>query len=294
MITNRAISVESRDGLTRLVALGFSDARDLGYRFKEGDPDAARRALSTASAVIVSEPFAWRRGLAVGDLLTLRSDTGPASFPVAGVFFDYASDQGYVVMARELYDRHWQDRGTSALALFLEDGHDTALMVPQLQERCEGIQELLVRSQGAIREVSLEIFDRTFRITDVLRLLATVVAFVGVLSALLALQLERARELGVLRAHGMTARELWLLVTAQTGLMGLAAGLLALPLGALFASILTGEINRRSFGWSLPLDLSAAPILETLALAVLAALLAGLLPARRMSRTSPAEALRTE
>jgi len=70
----------------------------------------------------------------------------------------------------------------------------------------------------------MEIFDRTFRITSVLRMVSGLVAFIGVLSALMALQLERARELGVLRANGLTPGQVWHLVTSQTGLMGLAAG----------------------------------------------------------------------
>ncbi len=70
----------------------------------------------------------------------------------------------------------------------------------------------------------MEIFDRTFRITACSGCLAALVAFIGVLSALMALQLERARELGVLRANGLTPGQVWQLVTSQTGLMGLAAG----------------------------------------------------------------------
>ena len=62
----------------------------------------------------------------------------------------------------------------------------------------------MISANKDLRRGALEIFDRTFVITDVLRLLAVAVAFVGVLSALMALQLERARELGVLRANGLT------------------------------------------------------------------------------------------
>ena len=90
-------------------------------------------------------------------------------------------------------------------------------------------QEVVIRSNRALREASLEIFDRTFAITTVLQLLATIVAFVGILSALMALQLERARELGMLRANGLTPRQLWGVVLSQTGLMGVTAGLLATP-----------------------------------------------------------------
>ena len=163
-----------------------------------------------------------------------------------------------------------------------------------LRARAAGGPEVVVRSNRALREASLEIFDRTFAITGVLRSLTVAVAFIGVLAALLALSLERAREIGVLRALGLTPRQVWRLVTAQTGLMGLLAGVLAVPGGLLLAGVLVFVINRRSFGWTMPIDPSPAILLQGVALAVLAAVLAGLYPAWRMARALPAAALRDE
>jgi putative ABC transport system permease protein len=155
-------------------------------------------------------------------------------------------------------------------------------------------QAVLVRSNRALREASLEVFDRTFTITVVLRMLAALVAFVGVLSALTALALERQRELAVLRAVGLTRGQVWGLVTGQSGLLGLAAGLLALPLGLAMALVLIRVINRRSFGWTLEVHVDPLILGQAVLLAMAAALLAGLLPAWRMSRTLPAAALRRD
>jgi putative ABC transport system permease protein len=138
------------------------------------------------------------------------------------------------------------------------------------------------------------IFDRTFAITGVLRTLSVAVAFVGMLAALMALQLERTREIGVLRTLGLTPRQVWGLVTAQTGIIGLLSGVWAVPSGLLLAAVLVFVINRRSFGWTMGLDPSPGILLQGVALAVLAALLAGLYPAWRMARGEPAGALRDE
>ena len=151
-----------------------------------------------------------------------------------------------------------------------------------------------IRSNRALREASLVIFDRTFAVTRVLRLLIVVVAFVGVLSALMALGLERVRELGLQRALGLTPGQVWGVVTAQTGLMGLVAGLLAMPVGVLLAAVLVFVINRRSFGWTMPIDVRPDILLQGLLLAVVAALVAGAYPALRMARAAPVEALRDE
>ncbi|MCU0937521.1 MAG: FtsX-like permease family protein [Gammaproteobacteria bacterium] len=119
-------------------------------------------------------------------------------------------------------------------------------------------------------------------------------AFVGVLSALMALELERGREVAILRATGATRGQVWGLVLSQTGLLGTLAGLFAVPLGLALALILIHVINRRSFGWTLDVHVDPQILLQAVALAVLAALLAGLYPALRMAGTSPARALRED
>jgi len=126
----------------------------------------------------------------------------------------------------------------------------------------------------------------------VLRLLTIGVAFVGILSALMALSLERREEYAVLRALGITPAELRKLLFVQTGLMGIIAGVLALPLGIAMSQILVSIINVRSFGWSMEYSIPGNVLLESVILAVIAALLAGLYPAYKLSRLSPAEALR--
>ena len=197
-------------------------------------------------------------------------------------------------MARALYERHFDDRGVSGVALYGAPGASAATLVERVQTRVGGAQVLDVRANRTLRETSLAIFDRTFTITQVLRLLTVGIAFVGVLSALMALQLERAREFAVMRATGLTPRQVWGLVSLQTGLLGLLAGLYAVPLGVALAVILVRVINQRSFGWTLELALSPSLLLQAVALAFTAALLAGLYPAWRMARTSPALALREE
>jgi putative ABC transport system permease protein len=244
--------------------------------------------------VIVSEPFANRHGTRTGDAVRLRTDRGERDFAVAGVFYDYGSSAGVVLMSRGTWDRHWDDRRISSLALDAAPGVDVERLVAALRERAAGVQDVRIRSNRALRDASLEIFDRTFAITSVARTLTVAVAFVGMLAALMALQLERAREIGVLRTLGVTPRGVYGLVTVQTGMMGLLAGLLAVPCGLALAGVLIFVINRRSFGWTMPLDPSPAILVQGVALAVVAAVLAGLYPAWRMAGELPAEALRDE
>ncbi len=293
--TSRSVTVPSPEGPVQVVALDVDPARPPRWRFREGgaDPVWEGRAGSP-EPVIVSEPYANRHRVRAGDRVRLRTDRGDHEFPVAGVFYDYGSSAGVVVMSRRTYDRFWDDRTVSGVAIEAAPGADLDALMAELRARAAGGPELVVRSNRALREASLEIFDRTFAITGVLRTLTVVVAFIGMLAALMARQLERAREIAVLRTLGLTPRQVWGLVTAETGLMGLLAGVLAVPGGLMLAGILVFVINRRSFGWTMPIDPSPAILLQGVALSVLAAVLAGLYPAWRMARALPADALRDE
>lgn len=292
--TYRSVRVQSPLGPTRLVALHIEPRSYGRFRFLEGAPDVIWPAFQAGGAAIVSEPYAYRHRLRLGSRLQLRTDRGEWEFPVVGVFSDYGSDQGVVMLSRRTYETFWDDRGISSLGLSATPGTDVGALAGELARLAGPDQELVIRPNRVLRESSLAIFDRTFAITGVLRLLATVVAFIGVLSALMALQIERARELGVLRALGLTPRQVWGVVTSQTGLMGLIAGLVAIPVGIAVALVLIFVINRRSFGWTLEVAISPSLLLQAVGLALIAAILAGVYPALRMARTSPAQALREE
>lgn len=290
----RRATVEGQFGPTNIVALEVSEEQDRrSFQLAEGDAAAAWAGFDRGD-VMVSEPLAYRRGLHPGDTLRLLTDHGERAFRIAGVFYDYGSDQGVVMMPLATYQAAWDDRAISSLALYAAPSADVDALVQQLRGRLDAGQIVNIRSNRALREASLAIFDRTFAITTVLQLLATIVAFVGILSALMALQLERARELGMLRANGLTPRQLWGVVITQTGLIGLTAGLLSIPVGVTLASVLVFVINKRSFGWTLLFRLDGGLFGQALLVAVVAALLAGLYPAWRMSRTPPALALREE
>ncbi len=289
--TYQRVEVSSPTGPVAILALG-GGTRSFGiFRLADGDHKAAIRRLQSEDAVLISEPFSFHHQLEIGDQVRLRTARGEHNFPVAGVFFDYGSDRGVVLMARAAYDRWWQDDAIHSLGLYGKANVDLPAQLATLVTPRDGVRLIPNR---ALRETSLTIFDRTFAITSVLRLLAIAVAFVGVLSALLALQLERARELAVLRVNGLTPRQLGVLVTGQTGLLGLAAGVLAAPLGIAMAVVLVQVINRRSFGWTLVLELPPSILLQSVAMAVCASVIAGLLPLRQLTIPEPATALRHE
>jgi putative ABC transport system permease protein len=291
--TARGVTVPSGSDSVRLTVLDV-DPRRHGPRLLAGDPERAFAAFQNDEAVLVSEPFAYKRAVGVGGTLTLDTDRGSRRFPVAGVFRDYGSDVGSVMISRRSYDRYFDDPYISSVALYAAPGVSVDALVAAARAVARPGEELLVRSNRALREAALEVFDHTFEVTSVLRLLALIVAAFGVTSALMALELDRTRELGVLRALGFTGGQVGALVTIETGLLGLVAGVLALPLGLVLAWVLVFVINRRSFGWTMDLALTPGALALAPALGIVAGLVGGLYPAWLMSRASPAQALRDE
>ena len=297
--TQRAVRVQSAWGPLQLIVLDppraeRAPAQSRVMALKEGDRATVWRRFGEGEVVLISEPFAYHRRLRVGDRVPLRTDGGEYQFSVGGIVYDYGSSEGIVMLSRRAYERHWTDRSISALGIYAENPRDVGALIEALRRAAGPDDEVYIRSNRALREASLEVFDRTFAVTGVLRLLAMFVAFAGVLSALMAQALERAREIGVLRAQGLTPAQVWGLTASQTGFMGLVAGLLALPVGSVLALVLIFVINRRSFGWTLQLEIAPAILGQAVLLALGAALLAAVYPAWRMSAMALPAAVREE
>jgi putative ABC transport system permease protein len=292
--TVRGVVVDSQYGPVNLSAADTQRRRSAAlYRFAQGDPQQVWQQMMQG-AVIVSEPFAYRHSLpARGATVSLQTDHGPHTFPVAAVYYDYSSDQGTILMPQEVYHQYWNDRGISGMAVYVASGADVQQVADALRTTLRGTA-LQVQVNRELRQQALNVFDRTFAITNALRILAVVVAFIGVLSALMALQIERARELATLLALGLTDLQLWWLTLLETGLMGLTAGLLSLPTGFVLALVLIYVINLRSFGWTIQLTLDPWVFVQAVVVSVTAAVLAALYPMRRLLQLPVAEALRQE
>jgi putative ABC transport system permease protein len=266
--------------------------RGWGLSLAAGDPATAFAALADGTGVIVSERLLFARELRLGELLELPAPSGSQRLPIVASFRDFNTGTPAVVMALERYRRDWNDDELTGVGLDLAPEADTAAVEVAVR-RLAG-PTARTRSSARLEELSMAVFDRTFKVTEVLRILAGVVAFFGILSALLAIELERARELGVLRTLGFTPGGLGATLLTQTGLLGLSAGLAAVPIGWALALLLVHVINRRSFGWTMEFVLTPQALLSGVALAMTAALLAGLYPAWRASRIDLGAALRED
>ncbi|WP_455207323.1 ABC transporter permease [Kaarinaea lacus] len=300
----RNVQLQAPKGITELHVLKIPDNMFSMFELKQGDYAQASQGFFEEDGLLVSEPYAYKYDVDVGEMMVLPTDKGLRSFKVVGVYVDYGSDQGIVTINRDTYERYWDDRTITSLGLHMDPSVNVNYFLDKLkavvldyqakQLGSEKEQDLIIKSNLAIKEASIRVFDRTFVVTEVLRLLAIFVAFVGIVSALMSIQFERRAEIALFRVLGLTPQEVWLVVTGETGLIGAIAGILAIPLGLILAMVLIFVINRRSFGWSMEITLDPMLFVQSLLLAITAAMIAGMIPAFKMSRNNPVNALREE
>jgi len=166
---------------------------------------------------------------------------------------------------------------------------DAATLVDRLRDIDP---RLTLTSRETIRARTLAVFDRTFRISWALAVLVGLIAVIALVSALLAVSLERRREYATLRAIGLTPAAVAGTVISQTIGLAIAAAIVAVPLALAIHSGLSLVVQPRAFGWSLPLSWPLWPLAIILALAAAAGLAAGIYPAWRIGRRDPAGELR--
>lgn len=300
----RNVLIQSSKGATQLNVLQIPHAQLTEFLLLQGDARQIRNDFYNSDIVLISEPYAFHNNLRLYDTVSLITDKGAHDFIVGGIYVDYGSERGIVTLSRMTYLRHWDDKSISSLGIYAKPGVSIQKLKEHLNTVVEkelaspfnqgNIQDLSIHTNREIRDTTESMFDHTFAITQVLRLLAISIAFIGILSALMAIQIERSREIALMRAIGLTPRQVWFITSTETGMIGFLVGVLAMLLGIAIAVVLILVINQRSFGWSMTMSIDPMILVQSLFIAVLAALLAGAYPSYRMSRISPAIALRED
>lgn len=289
-LQGRPVALVSRD-----LALHAARSR---YLFVEGESASILARAAAGEGAILSEVLADHLQVTRGSRMSVMTPAGEQALAVLGVFFDYATDGGKLVIDRALYRQWWNDEGVTVFPVYMAPGADpeqvrTAIL-DTLTRDSPGEPAPTVLSNAELRQEILRIFDRTFTLTYVLEAIAVIIAMLGIINTLVTSVVERRRELATLQALGSSRGQITALILWEAGYLGLLGTAMGLLGGLALAWILIRVINRQSFGWTIqvswPLDLMA----EVAALALIASLLAGLWPARWAARQPLVEGLHYE
>jgi putative ABC transport system permease protein len=251
----------------------------------EGDGERALRAMAEGEGVIVSESFQSKFGAGRGDILELSTPSGKRSFRVLGVYIDYSSDSGSVLLDRALYKKYWQDELLDAFDLWLEPGADEHKVIETIKRRHGEQYQLFISTHRELREAVVRIMEQSFVVNYAVEIVAVVVAVFSVINALLASVLDRTREIGVLRAIGATRAQIQRTVVVEAAWMGVLGGLLGLVAGTVMAYhhvvYNTKELTGWTFQFYYPYDVAVLAVVA----AILLCLLAAFAPAKQAAST---------
>ena len=215
------------------------------------------------------------------------------AFRIVDVFYDYGSERGSILMDRQTMLRYLPDTAPSNLAIYVAPNAPVEGVREEIIRASAGHRVLLF-SDRDLRVQAIRIFDRTFAITYALEAVAVIVAVMGIAGALLALVIDRRREIGLLRFLGAEAGQIRKQILVEAGLLGLLANFAGLALGFALSLILIFVINKQSFGWTIRFHLPVAVLLGAISVVYLATVLSGLYPARVAVRLNPLEAVHEE
>jgi putative ABC transport system permease protein len=283
----RAIDLHYQGERATFGAWNFALVRRYGrLRFLAGG-------LPAQDEAIVSEPFANRHHVRTGDRLSLNLGEHLAEFRVAGIYYEYSSSQGYVIVDRSTLLRYLPNQPPTNAAVYLAAEADATVVQHEIQVRVAG-RGVAVAPNRELRRNAIAIFDRTFAITWALEAVAIVVAMLGAANSLLALALDRRREIGLLRFLGGSTAQVQRMILTEAALLGGLAILLGLALGLALSLLLIFVVNKQSFGWTIQFHIPGVLLAGALLLVWMVTIAAALYPARVAIRLDPLEAIREE
>jgi putative ABC transport system permease protein len=244
--------------------------------------------LRGSNSILVSEPFTNKHHVKTGDTITLSLGDSRPSFRIVDIYYDYSSERGNIVMDRATLLRYLPDPTPSNLAVYVAPDAQVETVRAEITQAAADYRILMFLNRDLRRE-AIRIFDRTFAITYALEAVAVVVAVMGIAGALLALVIDRRRELGLLRFLGAATGQLRKLILVEAGLLGLLANFAGLALGFAMSLVLIFVINKQSFGWTIRFHWPVAILLGALTVVYAATVLAGIYPASVAVRLNPLE-----
>ncbi|HEX4141517.1 MAG TPA: FtsX-like permease family protein [Candidatus Methylacidiphilales bacterium] len=293
----RELRVRCNGQLVKLVSARLAVTRDIErLAFSQGDSHSAFDAAIQNGDILVSDPFFRRFHLGLGDKLTLATPTGRRDFRIAGVYIDYTTEGGVILVDWQTYRKFWQDDQINGIGVYIDKGSGikAADLARELRPKIAPYGDYLIKSNQELREQVFRIFDQTFSVTYLLQTIGIIVSGLGIFLSLSILVTERRREISILRAVGASRGQIEAMVLWEAGIIGLLGSLLGIVAGLALAWMLSFVINVSFFGWTISWATPWRFLLGLPFAVIAAALVAGWGPARQAARLDIADGVKME
>ena len=258
------------------------DAREMYQRAAAGD------------GLVLSDNFASRQQLGLGDVIEIAAPYGLIRLPVVGIIVDYSDQQGAILMDRSLFVHYWHDDSVNLFRVYARPDVEPSVVRQQILARFDGERQVFVLTNGELKAYIMGLLDQWFRLTSLQIAVAVLVAVLGIINTLTVSIKDRRRELGVLRAvgaqHWQVRRTIWI-EALTVGAFGL---ILGAALGALNLLYILQVVQRDVTGFRLDYSFPFTTVAALVPIIGGAALVAALWPAESAVRGSLVEALEYE
>lgn len=271
----------------------YRQVGDIEFSTGQGDPEANWRRLAEGGAIFISNAVADRFNLSKGDEVLLQTRRGEQSFVVAAEIVDFTG-QGLVVVGT--YDdlhRWFAESGVDRFTLKVTPGSDVERVADEIEDRYADRNHVIAQTTEIFKDKIRDLMRRSFRLFDVLNLIAVIIGALGVINTLTMNVLERRREIGGLRSLGMTRRQVLRMVLAESLAMGMLGGVYGLAFGWVIAQALILGMNLLN-GYELEYIFTIWPFILGIIIAFLVSQLAALVPARGAAGVNIVEAIQHE
>ncbi len=285
-----------RNSMICMVAIDADDYfRGTRARLPAGLPSLETfQKLSQGHNIVVSDNFALKFNMKVGDVVTLpRQRGGPVDLTIVGMGQDYTWSKGTLFIDRKLYVELFEDDFVDVYHVYEKEDADRTATRHRI-ENAVAPYKLVVEDKAFVKDFLSGIIDKIYRIAYLQQVIIAIVASLGVVTALLISVLQRRRELGLLRAVGATQPQILKTVLAEALLMGIIGTLLGIALGLPMEWYLLRVVLFEESGFWFEM---IVPWKEALAIAIVAvgiATLAGLIPAIHAVRLKIVDAIAYE
>jgi putative ABC transport system permease protein len=282
VVTDTTRYREQRAGLMASdMALWFERAEN---SLLQGDFDRARELVPKGEGVLISDVFAARWGLRVGDSLALAAPAAILEKPVLGVVDYKAWFEGTVYLDRRLYKEFWRNNKVQWLSIELDPGADPVSVKSEVERVTSGKQLLVVKTAAELKEQGAESvtasIDQLFSFFYVQMFIATFVAIIGIVNTLVISVWDRKREIAIIRAVGGTRRQIGRMVLLEATVIGIVGLLVGIAKGMFDTYFMAHTASGVFGGYSLPYSFPGALILLSVPFVTTISLAAAWWPAR--------------
>jgi putative ABC transport system permease protein len=261
---------------------------------EEGRVEELLPAMQGKPGVLISSNLARRHRLRKGDRIALDTPTGRHEFEVIGVQVDYHSDNGSMVLDRQVYKQLWKDDRVDTFDVTLAPGADPHAVREAIQRRFADQRNIFVLTNQEMRGEILRITGQFWALTYVQVLVATLVAVLGILNSLIISITERQREIGILRALGGERRRVRQAILLEAVCVGCVAAILGTAVGSTMGYYMVGTVGTSITGWVFPYQFPVGVALALFPGVLGISLLAAWYPSSLALKTSVVEALAYE